>query len=108
MTDVHLLFASFVLSACTIQFGACHEVINAKARADGLHQYWRPFYAAWLSFAAGWLIIFNYAAVLGMDNNAKPGVVAIVLVMVRHVERLWLTKLLTSGQIANLECIWLE
>ena len=40
--------------------GACHESVNAKARADGYKQNWFPFIAAWLPQLASWAVIFCY------------------------------------------------
>lgn len=80
-TDIHLLVSIFVLASCNIQFGATHEVVNAKARADGLPQNWRPFYASWFSFVTTWVIIINYGIVLGLQGEATSGVVAIIITM---------------------------
>lgn len=38
VTDIHLLFMIFMATATTMILGACHESVNAKARADGGRQ----------------------------------------------------------------------
>jgi len=62
VTDVHLLVCIFVLTLMTIQCGATHESVNAKARADGLPQNWRPFWLGWVGHLTPWAIILNYFA----------------------------------------------
>lgn len=85
VTDIHLLFAIFTIAGVSIQFGATHEAVNAKARSDGLPQNWMPFWLSWIAHFVSWFFIFNYAAVLGREDNARPGVVAIVSVMVSRI-----------------------
>ena len=61
ITDIHLLFTIFMLSAVTMVLGACHESVNAKARADGdRKQNWFPFLAAWIPHLASWAVILCY------------------------------------------------
>lgn len=60
ITDIHLLICLFTLTSMTIQGGATCEAVNAKARADDLPMYWRPFYTAWISQIVSWGIIFSY------------------------------------------------
>jgi hypothetical protein len=62
ISDVHLLFCIFIMTAASIQCAATHESVNAKARADGFKQHWRPFFMGWLSHLSTWFLIFNYFA----------------------------------------------
>lgn len=60
VTDIHLLFSIFCLSATTMLLGGCHESINAKARADGFKQNWFAFLVSWIPHLASWAIILCY------------------------------------------------
>jgi hypothetical protein len=61
VTDIHLLFTIFICTAVTMILGACHESVNAKARADGdRKQNWFPFLAAWIPHLASWAVIMCY------------------------------------------------
>ena len=60
VTDIHLLFAIFVLTATTMVMGSVHESTNAVARADGYRQNWYSFLGAWIPHMSSWFIIFCY------------------------------------------------
>jgi Heliorhodopsin len=81
VTDVHILFGIFCLAATTMILGACHESVNAKARADGYRQNWFPFLVAWVPHLASWSIIFCYFLV-SVSRGDPPGFVwAIVFIL---------------------------
>ena len=61
MTDLHLLISQFFLTTGMVLLGACHELVNARARADGGYkQNWMPFWAACALEAVSWALIFWY------------------------------------------------
>ena len=62
VTDIHLLFFIFLMTALMIQLGSAHESINAKALADGYRQNWRCFFLSWVAQMSSWFVIFNYFA----------------------------------------------
>ncbi|KAL3937628.1 MAG: hypothetical protein SGBAC_007302 [Bacillariaceae sp.] len=60
VTDAHMIVLIFVLSI-SIQYPAyIHEVVNARARADGHAQYWSPFIFGCIPWIAVWGVIFSY------------------------------------------------
>ncbi|GKY96580.1 hypothetical protein MPSEU_000617600 [Mayamaea pseudoterrestris] len=71
ITDVHLLVTIFVLKALAMNLASLHEVINAKARADGLKQNWRSFYLAWVAQLTCWIIVFNYFGVSASQTEQQ-------------------------------------
>jgi hypothetical protein len=81
VTDVHILFGIFCLAATTMILGACHESVNAKARADGYRQNWFPFWAAWVPHLASWAIIFCYFLTAVSRGNPPAFVWAIVFIL---------------------------
>ena len=62
VTDVHILFFIFLMTALMIQLGSAHESINAKSLADGYQQNWRVFWLSWAAQMSTWFVIFNYFA----------------------------------------------
>ena len=78
--DVHLLVTIFVLKAMVMQLGSLHEVINAKARADGLKQNWRAYYLSWMAQAVCWAITINYFGVSVMQDN-QPSFLWIIMIL---------------------------
>ena len=81
VTDIHILFLIFILTATTMLLGSCHESINAVARADGYRQNWFPFLLAWLPHLASWAVIFCYFFVAVSRSNPPAFVWAIVFVL---------------------------
>lgn len=81
VTDVHLLFCIFVLTALMIQTGAAHENVNAKARADSLKQNWRLYMLALIAHSSCWLIIFNYFGVSVRREYEDDFIWAIVVIV---------------------------
>jgi hypothetical protein len=79
VTDVHLLFCIFSLSACCINFGGVHEPLNARALAAGTKQYMVGLYLAFLPHMCSWAIIFCYF-VTGIVRGDPPGYVGTILV----------------------------
>ncbi|GKY96581.1 hypothetical protein MPSEU_000617700 [Mayamaea pseudoterrestris] len=69
VTDVHLLVTIFVLKALVMQLGSLHEVVNAKARADGLKQNWKAYYLSWIAQIVCWVITFNYFGVSASQTD---------------------------------------
>lgn len=81
ITDVHLLFCIFVLTALMIQTGAAHESVNAKARADSLKQNWHPYRLALIAHSSVWFIIFNYFGVSVQRGYEEGFIWAIVVII---------------------------
>lgn len=81
VTDIHILFSIFVLTATTMILGWAHESVNARARAEDIQQNWFPFITAWLPHMASWAIIFCYFFV-GVSRGDPPAFVwAIVFIL---------------------------
>lgn len=85
ITDIHLLFSLFILSATTMVLGSAHESVNAKARADSdslKQQNWFPFASAWLPHLASWAVIYCYFFTNVSRNGDAPNFVyAIIIVL---------------------------
>jgi uncharacterized membrane protein YecN with MAPEG domain len=81
VTDIHLLGMIYVLAGMTMILGACHESVNAKARADGYKQNWFPFLAAWLPHLASWAVIFCYFFTAVSEGDPPGFVWSIVFIL---------------------------
>jgi hypothetical protein len=84
VTDIHLLFCIFCLTAITMLLGWAHEVFNAKARADG-YTFHRPnwflFHLAWIPHFTSWAIIVCYFLVSVFRGNPPAYLWAIVFIL---------------------------
>lgn len=80
VTDVHLLVTIFVLKALVMQLGSLHEVVNAKARADGLKQNWSAYYLSWLSQLTCWVITFNYFGISATQAD-QPSFLWVIMIL---------------------------
>lgn len=81
ITDTHLLVCLFCFMVITIQCGAQHEAINAKARSEGRPLNWRLWFISWFSFLVGWAIIWNYFAVFVQRGGSSTEVWLIVVLL---------------------------
>lgn len=82
VTDLHLLFTIFILTATTMLLLACHESINAKARADHDRSLnWFPFAAAWIPHMASWVVIGSYFFYAVYQNDPPTLIWVIIFVM---------------------------
>ena len=82
MTDLHLLICQFFLTTGTVMLGASHELINARARADGGYkQNWMPYWVACVLQIVSWGLIFWYMS-HGNSVGSNPNyVMPIVITM---------------------------
>mmetsp|Transcript_41142 Transcript_41142/g.99144 ORF Transcript_41142/g.99144 Transcript_41142/m.99144 type:complete len:330 (+) Transcript_41142:159-1148(+) len=89
VTDVHTIVLIFVLSI-SIQYPAyIHEVVNAKARADGYAQYWSPFIFGCIPWIAIWGVIFSYYSESIARGEDPPSFVLPTVVAVFVLEGLF-------------------
>ncbi|CAJ1931528.1 unnamed protein product [Cylindrotheca closterium] len=89
VTDVHMVILIFVLSI-SIQYPAyIHEVVNAKARADGFAQYWSPFVFGCIPWIAVWGVIFSYYSESIAAGEDPPSFVLPTVVAVFVLESLF-------------------
>lgn len=89
VTDIHMIILIFVLSI-SIQYPAyIHEVVNARARAEGLSQYWSPFIFGCLPWIAIWGVIFSYYSESIASGEDPPSFVLPTVVAVFVLESLF-------------------
>lgn len=89
VTDVHTIVLIFVLSI-SIQYPAyIHEVVNARARADGYAQYWSPFIFGCIPWIAVWSVIFSYYSESIARGEDPPSFVLSTVVAVFVLEGLF-------------------
>lgn len=79
VTDAHILFLIFVMTHVALYFPAVHEMMNAKARADGYLQNWTPFFMGTVPHVASWGVIFFYFF-SGLNRGDPPGFVVTIVV----------------------------
>mmetsp|Transcript_15132 Transcript_15132/g.23762 ORF Transcript_15132/g.23762 Transcript_15132/m.23762 type:complete len:299 (+) Transcript_15132:85-981(+) len=78
VTDVHLIYAIYVMSCTTLLFAIVHERLNAKARADGYPQDWLPICFGYIPHLASWSIIFCYFFA-GVSRGEPPAFVSTIV-----------------------------
>lgn len=74
VTDIHLLFLIFCMTATTMLLGSVHESVNASHRANGSKQNWYAFCVSWIPHLASWSVIFCYFFV-AVSRGDPPGFV---------------------------------
>jgi hypothetical protein len=79
VTDLHLLFCIWALSACCINFGRVHEPLNSRALVQGTPQKLIGLYLSFACHFCSWAIIFCYF-VTGIARGDPPGYVGTILV----------------------------
>jgi len=88
ITDVHLLVMLFALSHVSMYLPYLHEVLNARARADGFEQNWVPFWMGVVPHMASWIVIFIYFFT-SLERGQPPGFVSTVVVSLFLLESLF-------------------
>jgi hypothetical protein len=89
VTDAHILFLIFFLNHVAIYFPLLHEIMNAKARADGYSQNWFPLLFGIIPYIACWLVIFCYFFETLSREEQPPGFVYSIVFSLFFVEMLF-------------------
>ena len=80
ITDIHLLICIFVLAHVTPYFGICHELANARARAEGYEQAWWPFWLGTVPHMTAWCMIGSYFFTSVHRGHEQEGFISVVCV----------------------------
>ena len=81
VTDVHLLICIFMLAHVTCYFAILHEMINARARAEGYEQTWWPFWLGTVPHMTAWAMIGSYFFSSVHRGHEQEGFVSVVCIL---------------------------